>query len=230
MCGRYAASASVEEIVEEFDIDFIDDGVPAVCGPRYNIAPTDQIPAVVERARDGEVPRKLVPVRWGLVPSWAKAPTATMINARVETVTSKPSFRKAASARRCLLPALGYYEWREEQPAGGGRPVKQPWFFAPAVGPLVMAGLYEFWKGPDGWLASATVITTEATDAVGWVHDRMPMTVPAGSWDDWLDPGLTDAAAAVTLLTPPVDLSHRKVSRAVNRVGTDGPELIAEVA
>lgn len=228
MCGRYAAAASVSDIVETFDISFVDEDAAETCEPRYNIAPTDTVAAVVERAAHDEVTRKLVPVRWGLVPSWAKAPGAPLINARVETVTTKPAFRKAASARRCLLPALGYYEWRQE--IDGGLPVKQPYFFAPERGLLAMAGLYEFWRGPDGWLASATIITTDATDDVGWVHDRMPMSVPMDAWDDWLDPQLTDAAAAVSLLRAPVDLAQRRVSRAVNKVGVDGAQLIEAVS
>lgn len=89
-----------------------------------------------------------------------------------------------------------------------------------------MAGLYEFWRGPDGWLSSTTIITTDATDELGWVHDRMPMIVPREHWDEWLDPGATDAAAAVALLRAPTSLGHRRVSRAVNTVGTDGPQLI----
>lgn len=226
MCGRYAATANPGELVEEFEISFIDEEMDQVATARYNIAPTDRVPAVVERLDGDAVTRKLVALRWGLVPSWAKAPTTTMINARVETVTEKPSFRKAASARRCLLPAIGYYEWRAEAPAEGGRAIKQPYFLHPGEGSLAMAGLYEFWKGPDGWLASTTIITTQATDEFGWVHDRMPMTVRRDDWADWLDPTLTDARVAVSLLHPPSLARPRKVSRAVSTVGNDGPALI----
>ncbi|AQP44557.1 SOS response-associated peptidase [Tessaracoccus flavus] len=227
MCGRYAATANPEELAEEFDVEVLADGVSEVAGARFNIAPTDLVPAVVERERGDAVTRSLVPLRWGLVPSWAKAPTTTMINARVETVTEKPAFRKAAAARRCLLPALGYYEWRSEvRPESGPKAIKQPYFLAARDGLLAMAGLYEFWRGPDGWLASTTIITTTATDDLGWVHDRMPMSVPREAWDDWLDPALTDAAHAVTLLRPPALATPYPVSRAVSRVGNDGPQLI----
>lgn len=229
MCGRYAATANPDELVEEFEISFVDEQMGQVCRPRYNIAPTDQVAAVVERGAGADLTRKLVPLRWGLVPSWAKAPSATMINARVETVTVKPSFRKAAAARRCLLPALGYYEWRSETGPGEAKPVKQPYFLSPRTGSLVMAGIYEFWKGPDGWVASTAIITTRASDELGWVHDRMPMTVAPDSYDDWLDPSLSDAALAVSMLQTPLTLGHRKVSRAVNRVGSEGPELIAAI-
>lgn len=228
MCGRYASSAHPDELVEAYDIDVLtDDGVEA-CEPRFNVAPTDLVPAVVERLDDATVQRKLVGLRWGLVPSWSKNPSgaARMINARVETVAEKPAYRKAFAARRCVLPALGYYEWRAE--SEGGTSVKQPYFLHPEEAPLLsMAGIYEFWKGPDGWLATASVITTSATDETGWIHDRMPMTVT--DVDAWLDPGLEDPHAALALLTAPVDLVPRKVSRAVNRVGNDGPELVAPV-
>lgn len=230
MCGRYAATARPEELVEEFEVSVVEEGAAAACGPRYNIAPTEQVPAILERRGEDAPIRSLAALRWGLVPSWAKAPGATMINARVETLTAKPAFRKAASARRCLLPALGYYEWRPERPAGAPKPVKQPYFLAPQAGAFVMAGLYEFWKGPDGWLLSTTIITTEATDETGWVHDRMPMVVPSDSWDDWLDPAQLDAHQAVALLEPPGPIRPRKVSRAVNSVRNDDPSLIEAIS
>src|SRR5690606_8996613 len=127
MCGRYAATANPDELVEEYDISLVTDDGAEACVPRYNIAPTDTVPAVVERLDDGGAVRKLVGLRWGLVPSWSKDPSgaARLINARVETVAEKPSFRKAFAARRCVLPALGYYEWRPE--TEGGKTVKQPY-------------------------------------------------------------------------------------------------------
>lgn len=228
MCGRYAASADVDELVEEYRIDEVTDDGREACAPRYNIAPTDKVPAVVERAAESTVVRKLVGLRWGLVPSWSKDPgaAARMINARVETVTEKPSFRKAMAVRRCLLPALGYYEWRPEKE--DGRAIKQPYFLRPAGDSLVhMAGIYEFWKGPDGWLATASIITTSATDELGWVHDRMPMT--AVDHDAWLDPSLSEGEAARELLVPLPHLRPTKVSRAVNSVANDGLELLTPV-
>ena len=198
------------------------------CLPRYNIAPTDVVPAVVERASEPGVTRKLVGLRWGLVPSWAKDASAgaRLINARVETVTEKPSFRKAMSARRCLLPALGYYEWRKEEE--DGKPVKQPYFLQPSDGSLLqMAGVFEFWKAPQGWLATASIITTSATDELGWVHDRMPMAVT--DRDTWLDPAMTESEAARGLLRPLSLLLPNKVSRAVNSVRNDGPALVLPI-
>ncbi len=225
MCGRYAASADPEELVEEYRIDEVTDDGRMACIPRYNIAPTDTVPAVLERNAGEQVLRKLVALRWGLVPSWSKDPggAARMINARVETVTEKPAYRKAMSARRCLLPALGYYEWRPE--TIDGRAVKQPYFLRPADGSMVhMAGIYEFWKGPDDWLASVSIITTSATDELGWVHDRMPMTVM--DTDAWLDPALTVGDTARELLLPLPHLQPTQVSRAVNSVANDGADLV----
>jgi len=149
MCGRYAVSADVDELTEIFEIDEVAGPLP---GPDYNVAPTDPVPAIMERDRADGRRRVLAEVRWGLVPSWSKDATgaARLINARVETLAEKPAFRRAFAARRCLLPADGYYEWYQLPDSK----TKQPYFIRPAEGGLlVMAGLYEFWKAPDGYLA-----------------------------------------------------------------------------
>lgn len=238
MCGRYAATATTAELVAEFDIEVVEQPAPP---PNHNVAPTDPVAIVVERIGrgDGTVHRKLVQVRWGLVPSWSKDPTAgaRMINARSETVSAKPAFRNAFAARRCLVPALGYYEWRTTGETGPrGRPVKQPWFIRPEHGPLAMAGLYEFWRDPrpaaqqDPWLATCTVITTRATDRLGHLHDRMPMIIAPENRAAWLDPTLTDPAEARGLLGVDDTLDAYEVSRAVNSVHNNGPELIEPLA
>lgn len=233
MCGRYASSADTEWLEEVFEIDEVPESLP---GARYNIAPTDPVVAVVERAaKDApeRVVRKLVELRWGLVPSWSRDPkgAARMINARFETLASKPAFRRALAVRRCLLPADGYYEWYAAEgdaalPAKR-RPPKQPFFIRFADGsPMAMAGLYEFWRSPAGeWLSTCTIITTAAADAVGHVHDRMPMTVRPDRWDAWLDPGLTEGALDL-LDVPGAALEAYAVSRLVSTVGNDGPELV----
>ena len=229
MCGRYALSLSGEDLAEYFEIDEVAGPLP---GPDYNIAPTDPIVAVFARERPEGLRRLLVPVRWGLVPSWSKdaSGAARLINARVETVGEKAAFRKAFRARRCLLPADGYYEWYPVEGADG-KPAKQPWFIRPADGaPLVMAGLYEFWKAPDGeWLTTATVITTAATDEVGHLHDRMPMAVARENWAAWLDPRF-DGDARGLLTVPAPALAYHAVSTAVNKVANDGPELVRPLA
>ena len=238
MCGRFAASASTEEIVATFAVDEVVDEPR----PTFNAAPTDPVPAVVERvdARSGAAVRKLVTPRWGLVPSWATDTrgAARLINARVETVATKPAFRKAFATRRCLLPADGYFEWQPVPDAtASGRPRKQPWFIRPADGGLfVMAGLYEFWRdpaleGPPAWLTTCTIITTTAADAVGHIHDRMPMVVAPEAWDDWLDPRLDrpDDVAALLSVAPAAALASWPVSTLVNSVRNDGPELVARL-
>jgi putative SOS response-associated peptidase YedK len=244
MCGRYASSANADVLRIEFDVDEVFDGLP---GPDYNVAPTVAVPAVFERrVRDsGEVRRRLAPLVWGLVPSWAKDASigSRMINARLETVAEKPAFRKAFSLRRCLLPADGFYEWYTPEgtrPAGRGSKIKkQPFFIHRADGErLVMAGIYEIWLDPtkdreddSAWLRTCSVITTDATDAAGHIHDRMPMVISRDAMDAWLDPNLTDPKEALELLavTEADQLEAYPVSSAVNSVQNNDPSLIQPI-
>jgi putative SOS response-associated peptidase YedK len=236
-------------LAEEFDIDDIVGELP---GPDYNVAPTVEVPAILERrAKDDqgqatdEVRRRLTPLVWGLVPSWSKGPGtgAKMINARYETVAAKPAFKRACGVRRCLLPADGYYEWYDAAKGSDGshgKPRKQPFFIHRGDGQrLVMAGLYEFWRDPakdadddSAWLRTCTVITTTATDSLGHIHDRMPMVVPADRWAGWLDPRLTDPEEARQLLTvtDADQLEAYAVSRLVSNVKNNGPELLTPLA
>jgi putative SOS response-associated peptidase YedK len=238
MCGRYAASRRPEDLVEEFEV-----AAPPeeVLPPHYNVAPTDTVYAVVERAprEDRSAPpvRQLRAVRWGLVPSWAKDASigSKMINARVEGVAEKPAFRKAFARRRCLLPADGYFEWYVDE-----RGKKQPYFIRPEDGGvLAMAGLYEFWRDPGkpeddpaGWLTTCTVITTSATDDLGRIHDRMPMLIERERYGTWLDPAIEDPDRLRSLLVPaaPGRLTAYPVSTAVSSVRNDGPHLVEPVA
>lgn len=229
MCGRYASSRQPDELIEEFDVNSSEVTTPL--RPDYNVAPTKPVYAVLERAEPDatETSRQLRVLRWGLVPSWAKDPAigSRMINARMETVDSKPAYRRAFAKRRCLLPADGYFEWYPIE-QDSGKPVKQPFFIRPKDhSVLAMAGLYELWKDPadDSWRWTCTVITTEAEDSLGQIHDRMPLMVPRESWSAWLDPsrpGTTD------LLVPaaPGRLEAFAVSSLVSNVRNNGPELI----
>jgi putative SOS response-associated peptidase YedK len=166
-----------------------------------------------------------------------------MINARVETVAEKPAFRKAFAARRCLLPADGFYEWYAmEAPPSGGRtkPLKQPFFIHRFDNkPLIMAGLYEIWRDPakdrdddSAWLRTCTVITTQATDAVGHIHNRMPMVVRREAVNAWLDPDLTDLARVRDLLavTDSDLLEAYAVSTEVNSVQNNHPGLVEPIS
>src|SRR6201995_1500130 len=209
MCGRYASSRRPEDLIEEFEV--VDSRVQEPLAPDWNVAPTKEVYAVVDRppAKDSPEPpqRQLRVLRWGLVPSWAKDPSIgnRMINARMETVAEKPAFRRAFAARRCLLPADGYFAWEPtEGLTTGGKPRTQPFHIHPADGStLAMAGLYEIWRDPakaddaeDRFRWTCTVITTDAADDLGMIHDRMPLMVEPDRWAAWLDP----ATAKDTLL------------------------------
>ena len=184
--------------------------------------------------------RRIRLMRWGLLPAWAKpgpdgAPQAKgpqLINARAETVTTSPAYRSAARHKRCLIPMDGYYEWKPnaENPRRGR---KTPYFFSRSDGaPLMVAGLWSVWR-PGGKADAAVepvltcaIITTDAVDQLGRVHDRMPLPVREADWDRWLDP---DQPAPSALLQTPPDISGivmREVSTLVNNVANNGPELI----
>ncbi|WP_067125883.1 SOS response-associated peptidase [Microtetraspora malaysiensis] len=234
MCGRYASTRKRDELLQEFEVE-LDTGEEI--GPDYNVAPTKQVYAVMSRVPKEESTerpvRQLRVVRWGLVPSWAKDPSigSRMINARVETVAEKPAFRRAFASRRCLLPADGFYEWMKAPE--GAKPAKQPYFIHPEDGGVMaMAGLYEFWKDPSRadddplkWLCTCTVITTDAEDGVGHIHERMPMMIERERWAEWLDPRVSDASR---LLVPALAgrLAAYPVSTAVNNVRNNGPDLV----
>ncbi|MFJ9517921.1 SOS response-associated peptidase [Kitasatospora sp. NPDC101801] len=241
MCGRYVSTTTPQDLV---DLLRVTGGAPPEeLAPSWNVAPTDPVPAVLERVdrETGELTRQLRVLRWGLVPSWSKDAkgAARLINARAETVHTKPAFRKAFGTRRCVLPADGYFEWVPVPAVADGKAFKQPYYLHPASdGPMLMAGLYEFWRDhsvpdddPAAWLATATVITTDATDAAGRVHDRMPLTVDLADLDAWLDPELTDPTEARHLLHTPggAELAVRAVSTAVNSVRSNGPQLLEPV-
>jgi putative SOS response-associated peptidase YedK len=195
--------------------------------------------AVLVREEEGAPHRQLRTVRWGLVPAWAKDPSvgSRMINARVETVTEKPAYRRAASHRRCLLPADGYYEWERREV--DGRVVKVPHFLSAEGGePLAFAGLYELWPDPSKaeddpgrWLWTTTVITTRASDALGRIHERTPLVVPADMQADWVDASLTDLELVRQVLdaVPEPHLQAHEVSKAVGSPRNDGPQLVLPV-
>jgi putative SOS response-associated peptidase YedK len=221
MCGRYASSANPDDLAAYFTVEEPPD---EVLPPSYNVAPTDPVYVVMERHDR----RQLRVVRWGLVPSWANDPKvgARFINARRESVADKPAFRAAYQRRRCLVPADGYFEWQQQ----GGQ--KQPYFLsARDHHPLAMAGLYEVWKAPDDSLLwTCTIITTDAADELGHIHDRTPLLVPPEAWERWLDPSVEDPGQE--LLTPgtPGVLDAWPVSPAVGNVRNNGPELVEPYA
>lgn len=250
MCGRYAAAKNANTLIEEFDVDEskVEHELPA----DYNVAPTKEVYAVLDRkpeeAPDGApTERQLRVVKWGLVPSWAKDPSigSRMINARSETLAEKPAFRRAFGKRRCLLPADGYFEWYTPQSetaekTAKGKPKKQPFFIHRTDGKsLAMAGLFEWWHDdtrdegdPRAWLLSATIITTDATDAVGRIHDRMPVVIASDDWKRWLDPGFNERSELEGMMRPALaaQLDAFPVSVRVNNVRNNGPELVEPLA
>src|ERR1700748_275929 len=229
MCGRFVSARKRLELLEEFAATR--DAVGADRQPDYNVAPTKRIYTVLEHQAD----RELRLVRWGLVPSWAKdtAGGARMINARSETVAAKPAFRAAFAKRRCLIPADGYYEWITEEKA------KKPFYiYGTDGGILAFAGIYELWRNSlvpedheDAWYWSASIITTQATDEIGRIHDRPPMVIAQETWPDWLDPANNDKELMLAVMRPatssgPGGLASHPVSTAVNSVRNNGPSLI----
>ncbi len=220
MCGRYTLISAPEAIRALFRY-----AEQPNFPPRYNIAPAQ--PIAVVRLVEGK--RQFVLVRWGLLPSWVKDPRsfALLINARGETVQDKPAFRAAMRRRRCLVPADGFYEWKQ---AGGG---KQPYYIRPAAGgPMAFAGLWETWTGPNGEeMETAAIVTTTANRQLAPIHDRMPVIVPPEAFDFWLDCAKVDAETAAALIAPAREglLEVYPVSTAVNRTAHDALALIEPV-
>lgn len=221
MCGRYAITSAPERIRRL--LDYLDQpNYPA----RYNIAPTQPIPIV--RLMEGR--RQFALARWGFVPSWVKDPKtfSLVINARGETVNDKPAFRNAMKRRRCLIPADGFYEWKNEGAA------KRPFYIRCKDGePFAFAGLWETWTGPNGEeVDGAAIVTTSANRVLAPIHHRMPVILTPEMHEMWLDTARVDAATAAALIAPAQDelFEAREVSPLVNRVTNDGPELLAPYA
>jgi putative SOS response-associated peptidase YedK len=230
MCGRYVSKSAPDEIARYFGAEMSETLVEAPPEANFNVAPTSNVLIVVER---GEV-RQLDVARWGLVPSWAKDLSigARMINARAETLASKPAFRRAFQRKRCIVPADGFYEWKPVP----GQKRKQPVYIHRADGDcFAFAGLWELWRDPEAPdappLRTCTIITGRANEKVAPIHDRMPVMLPPDAWDRWLDHDLHDTDALTELLVPaPASLIElHAVSTSVNNVRNKSPELIEQV-
>jgi putative SOS response-associated peptidase YedK len=215
VCGRFAFYSPAEATAALFGASGTLDA-----GPRYNIAPTQDLAAV--RCHDGGDGRDLVALRWGLVPFWAKDPALgnRMINARAETVAEKPAYRAAYRHRRCLVLADGFYEWHREGP------VKIPWYISLASAePFAFAGLWERWTSKETGesLETATLITTQANDFLAPLHHRMPVILDAERADRWLS---GDNEFLVTASQDSPALRAWPVNRRVNNARNEGEELI----
>ena len=179
MCGRFTQLFTWRELHDLYNLS--NDPAPEL-NPSWNIAPT-QTAGVLFQEEQGLVHQ---PMRWGLVPMWAKDPSigSRAINARIETAAEKPFFRGAWKSRRCIVPASGFYEWREAGARAGAKPARMPYYITRADGgPLAFAGLWERWK--DGMLSFA-ILTTEAGPALQGLHSRMPVMLEAGAIAPWL--------------------------------------------
>lgn len=216
MCGRYAAARSVDDIAGAFGIR--DDDIRAVPVADWNVAPTKDVPVVVEH----QDRRLLTLMRWGLVPSWADDPGvgARMINARVETIREKPAFRDVVERRRCLLPATGWYEW-QVRPDGA----RQPHFLRLRDGGgLAFAGVWDTWRdGEDRLLVTAAILTGAAPEGLADIHDRSPVVLGPEEWAGWLAAGPVDPALLHP--TPAGLVVAHPIGSAIGDVRNNGPEL-----
>lgn len=221
MCGRYTlASTTPAQLRARFPL-----GESVELRQRFNVAPGDEVPAVV--MREGGPTGALL--RWGLVPPWADDPKVgfRMINARAETVAEKPAYRGPFLRGRCLIVADGFYEWQRD---GGAR---QPFHITRGGGePFAFAGLRTAWRDPadpDGeLLRSCTIVTTAANPVVAHIHPRMPAILDPADEEEWLDPGTPPQRLHAMLHALPDEQTHaRAVSKAVNDARYDGPECLA---
>lgn len=220
MCGRFVQAHDPAEYAEHFGAKL---SVSETLAPSWNVAPTDQVYAVAEHS--GE--RLLGSFRWGLVPWFAKDLKigARHINARAETVHSKPAFKDSLVKRRCIVPADGFYEW-ERKETGAKLP---HYLFHGDESPLALAGLWASWRDDtESRITSCTVITTEPNALVAPIHDRMPVVLPESSWQLWLDPEFDDVESLRSMLVPvAADLmAEYPVSTLVNKVANNYPECI----
>lgn len=244
MCGRFVVAKTIGEIQTIFEADDIVGAHPA---PSFNVAPTQPISILVDRAFEkdelgvpvGELSRELHVARWGLVPRWAKGPSegSPLINGRIESILEKPSFKDSVYRRRCVIPASGYYEWHVNQDGS-----KQPFYInAGEDGMFALAGLYEWWldpskpaSDPSRWLLSVTTLTKDSAPELARIHDRNPVLLTPDTFEAWLDPLhegdaelLSEVAAGSDLVAAEADFFM--VSAEVGKVSNNSPELIRPI-
>jgi putative SOS response-associated peptidase YedK len=226
MCGRYTIR-SLPPIEQLFHVQFPPEMHFA---PRFNVAPTQEVPVVWVSRKDERTERRGGLMRWGLIPSWAKDASIgnRMINARAESVTQKPAFRNAFARRRCLVPADGFYEWKKLDAK-----TKQPYFIHLADDrPFAFGGMWEYWRdeeaGPDDQgIRSFTILTTEANEMVAGLHDRMPVIIAPEDFERWLDPSVPPEKVKDLLRPYPAEeMDLYPISRKVNSPKNDDPDCI----
>lgn len=221
MPGRFVRKSTIEVIAEEFEVKQVSSDL----NPSYNIAPGDNIAAIIN---DGT--NRLIQLRWGLIPSWAKDPSIgnKMINARAETLNEKPSFRTAFKKHRCLIVADGFYEWRKE-----GKAKTPMYFHLKSKRPFGIAGLYDIWTSPEGkQISKGTIITTGPNELMKPIHNRMAVIIPKAQEALWLDPVTQDERLLLSVLKP-YDSHEMEVydeSQIVNSPRNNSPECIKPVS
>jgi len=220
MCGRFVITSSIEVIADEFSISN-----PSInIKPSYNISPSQNILAIINQES-----RKLITCKWGFIPSWAKdsAIGHKMINARAETLSSKPAFKSAYKKQRCLIVADGFYEWKKTEKG------KVPYYIHLKSGkPFGFAGIYNRWTPNKGeCIDTCSIITTCANELIESVHDRMPVIVPKDSMDRWLDADVTDESILSSMLKsyPSEEMEMHEISTKVNAPKHNSPELLEPV-
>lgn len=217
MCGRFTITHPNEALAALFDAVQGND-LPVV--PNYNVCPTN--PVAVVAAEGGQ--RRLRAMRWGFIPSWYKAPNdgPLIINARADTVATKPAFREAVRARRCIVPASGFYEW-----STGANGEKLPWYFTRADGaPMVLAGVWQRWQDTD----SVAIVSTEAGPGMAGLHHREPVVLEARDWPLWLGEAGHGAAVLMRSSAEGVMTRPYRVAVAVNSNRASGAQLIEPIA
>jgi putative SOS response-associated peptidase YedK len=231
MCGRFVIAKEWDEISELFEIEVSAFPTFAVS---YNLAPTQTVPIIVEREIDQMPSRELHPARWGLLPSFAKDISGPpLFNARIETALEKPSFREATLAKRCVVPASGYFEWRKSD--------KVPLYIHPPEGMLGFAGIYWWWRDPQKqqsdpsrWLLTCSILTKDAPENLAEIHDRSPVMLSPDSLAAWLAPDFETSTELLGALQKESDmvaqeLESYEVSRSVGSVSNNAPELILPI-
>jgi putative SOS response-associated peptidase YedK len=222
MCGRFTQTTTPEVIAQQFHV-----AEPPLFKPRYNIAPSQSVAAI--RIEPDTTSRKLVMLRWGLIPSWAEDPKIGLqcINAKAETVAEKPSFRAAFKKRRCLVIVTGFYEWQIQ-----GRSKQPMWIGLKSQRPFAFAGLWEHWQPPKGTdIESCTILTTEPNALMRPIHNRMPVILSPASYDQWLDPTVQQTEPLMALLRAYSndELMAYPVSTLVNNPRHDAPQCLEPV-
>ena len=218
MCGRFTQKMSWREIHALYRMP--EQTTPLNLRPRYNGCPTQGFALCrLERSE-----RAIAKSRWGLIPAWAKDAKmgVRLINARAETVHETPAFRAAFKRRRCLVPADGWFEWREEESG------KQPWYITRAGGePVSFACLWERWEKGDEPVETFTILTTAASPALTAIHHRQPVILDAGDFDTWLAPDTPqERLLALARRAHEGPFERWPVSRRVNSPRNEGPDLV----